>query len=57
MLSIPCIATVAVMRQETRSWRWTLTGVGILLIVSYVAGVAVHQAARLLPKRAQVLLH
>ena len=49
MLFIPCIATVAVMRQETRSWRWTLAGVGLLLTVSYPAGVAVHQAARLLP--------
>ena len=48
MLFIPCIATVAIIRQETRSWRWTLTSVGLLLAVSYAAGFAVHQVARLL---------
>lgn len=49
VLFIPCIATVAVMQQETRSWRWTATSVAILLVVSYTAGLAVHQVARLLP--------
>ncbi|MCX6031894.1 MAG: ferrous iron transport protein B [Chloroflexi bacterium] len=49
MLFIPCVATVAVMRQETRSWRWTLTSVGLLLVVSFAAGIAVYQVARLLP--------
>ena len=48
VLFIPCIATVAVMQQETRSWRWTLTSVGLLLAISYGAGVAVYQVARLL---------
>lgn len=46
MLFIPCVATVAVMRQETRSWRWTLSSVALLLMISLVAGIAVYQGAR-----------
>jgi ferrous iron transport protein B len=46
MLFIPCVATVAVMRQETRSWRWTLFSVVLLLAIALSAGVAVYQGAR-----------
>ena len=44
MLFIPCVAAVAVMRQETGSWRWTLFDVGLLLI-ALAAGVIVFQGA------------
>jgi ferrous iron transport protein B len=43
MLFIPCVATVAAMRQETRSWRWTLFGVALLLVLSLGAAAAVYQ--------------
>jgi ferrous iron transport protein B len=46
MLFIPCVATVAVMHQETRSWRWTLFGVLLLLLIALSAGVIVYQGAR-----------
>ena len=46
MLFIPCVATVAVMHQETRSWRWTLFGVLMLLVIALSAGVVVYQGAR-----------
>lgn len=45
MLFIPCAATVAVMYQETRSWRWTLFGVTLLLVIALIAGVIVYQGA------------
>jgi ferrous iron transport protein B len=45
MLFIPCVATVAVMHQETRSWRWTLFGVLLLLVIALSAGVIVYQGA------------
>ncbi|MBN2700067.1 MAG: ferrous iron transport protein B, partial [Methylothermaceae bacterium] len=45
MLFIPCVATVAVMHQETRSWRWTLFGVGLLLLIAMSAGIVVYQGA------------
>ena len=47
MLFIPCIATMAVIKQETRSWKFTLFSVFLLLIVSLSAGVIVYQVARL----------
>ena len=46
MLFIPCVATVAVMYQETRSWRWTLFGVLLLLLIALSAGVIVYQGAK-----------
>lgn len=42
-LFIPCVATVGAIRQETASWRWTLFSVGMLLVISLLAGVAVFQ--------------
>ena len=48
MLFIPCVATVAAIRQETRSWRWTAFSVGILLLLSLLVGVLIYQGARLL---------
>jgi ferrous iron transport protein B len=46
MLFVPCVATVAVVRQETGSWRWTLFNLGFLLLVSWAAGVGVFWFAR-----------
>jgi len=48
MLFVPCVATVAAVRQETGSWRWTVLSVLFLLVLSFVGGVAVYQAAALL---------
>jgi ferrous iron transport protein B len=46
MLFIPCVATVAAIRQETRSWRWTGFSVGLLLVLSLVGGIVVYQVAK-----------
>jgi len=43
MLFIPCVATVAAIKQETRSWGWTALSVGLSLALSLVAGVLVYQ--------------
>jgi ferrous iron transport protein B len=48
MLFVPCVATVAAIRQETRSWRWTAFSVAVLLGLSLLAGVLIYQGARLL---------
>lgn len=45
MLFIPCVATVAVIYQETRSWRWTLFDVALLLVIALGAGAGVYHAA------------
>jgi ferrous iron transport protein B len=48
MLFIPCIATLAAMRQETRSWKWTLASAAMMLVLSTVVSAAVYQLARVL---------
>jgi ferrous iron transport protein B len=48
MLFVPCVGTVATIRQETESWGWTGFSVGILLIISLLAGVLIYQGAGLL---------
>ncbi len=45
MLFIPCAATVGAIRQETRSWKWTLVTMGLLAIVSFGVGIIVYQIA------------
>jgi ferrous iron transport protein B len=47
ILFIPCVGTVAAIRQETRSWKWTLTSVGMQLVLSLGLAVAVFQIGRL----------
>jgi len=42
VLFIPCAATVAVIKQETGSWRWVLFDLAFLLVVSLAAGAAVY---------------
>jgi ferrous iron transport protein B len=48
ILFIPCVGTVAAIRQETGSWKWTLTSVGMQLALSLLLAVAVFQVGRLL---------
>ncbi len=43
MLFIPCVATVAAIHQETRSWKWTAGSVGMQLALSLVLAVADYQ--------------
>ena len=47
MLFIPCMATLATIRQETHSWRWTVLSVGLLLAISLAMGIAIYQGAAL----------
>jgi ferrous iron transport protein B len=47
MTFVPCVATIAAVRQETRSWKWTAFSVGLMLALSLIAGIAVYQVARL----------
>jgi len=47
-LFVPCVATVAVIRQETRSWKWTALSVALQLALSLAVGIAVYQVGRLL---------
>ncbi|MGQ9571572.1 MAG: ferrous iron transport protein B [Dehalococcoidia bacterium] len=48
MLFIPCVASVAAIRRETRSWRWTAFAIGYMLAISFAAGIIIYQVARLM---------
>ena len=45
LLFIPCAATLAVIKQETGSWKWTALNVGLMLVVSIAAGAGIYHAA------------
>jgi ferrous iron transport protein B len=48
MLFIPCVATVATIRQETGSWKWTVFSIALLLILSFSVGILIYQGGMLL---------
>jgi ferrous iron transport protein B len=48
MLFIPCIATIAAVRNETRSWGWTAASAGLMLASALLFGTLVYQVAMLL---------
>ncbi len=48
VLFIPCAATVAVIRQETRSWAWTAFSIGFQLVLSFGMAILIFQIAQLL---------
>lgn len=47
MIYVPCVATVATMRKETNSWRWTLFGVTYSLVLAFLVGLLIYNAGRL----------
>jgi ferrous iron transport protein B len=50
MLFIPCVATVAAIKQESDSWVWTLTNLASLLVISLGSGILAYQlVSRLAP--------
>ncbi len=46
MLFVPCVSTVAAIRQETHSWLWTGINIIFLVLVTLVGGIVVYQIAR-----------
>jgi len=48
MTFIPCMATVAVIKQETGRWKYAFHNLGLLLVISFISGTIVYQIARLL---------
>ncbi len=47
LISAPCVATLAVCRRETNSWKWALFQFGGLTMVAYIITVVVYQIGRL----------
>ncbi|MGB9716764.1 MAG: nucleoside recognition domain-containing protein, partial [Thermodesulfovibrionales bacterium] len=45
MLFVPCVATLAVMRQEMGSWKWFIFSFVIISIVSFLSGIVAYNIA------------
>jgi ferrous iron transport protein B len=45
-LFVPCAATIATVRQETKSWGWTLLNIVVLFLLSLSVGFVIYQGAR-----------
>jgi ferrous iron transport protein B len=48
MTFVPCVATIAAIRQETHLWKWTAFSVELMLVISLAAGALAYQVGRLL---------
>ena len=48
MLFIPCVGTVAAIKQETKSWKWTAASVGMQLVLSFSVALVIFQVGRLI---------
>ncbi len=48
VLAMQCMSTVAIVRRETNSWRWTLFMVGYMTVLAYAAAFLTYQGGRLL---------
>lgn len=46
MLFVPCVATMAAIKQETDSWAWTIFSILFMLTVALLAGGAIYWLAR-----------
>jgi ferrous iron transport protein B len=48
LLFVPCVGTIAAIRQETRSIKWTVFSVLLMAVLSFAVGTAIYQIGRLL---------
>jgi len=48
LLSMPCMATMAVMKRESNSWKWALFQLIGLTIIAYMLTTSVYQIGQLL---------
>jgi ferrous iron transport protein B len=47
LIYVPCMATIAVTRRETGSWRWTLFMIGYTLVLGWLLATLIFQIGRL----------
>jgi ferrous iron transport protein B len=48
LISAPCVATLAICRRETNSWKWAFFQFGGLTLISYIITVIVYQIGTIL---------
>ncbi len=48
LIYVPCVATVAVIRRETNSWKWTGFAVGYAIALAWIVAFIIYQVGTLL---------
>jgi ferrous iron transport protein B len=48
LIYIPCLATVAVIRRETNSWKWTGFSIGYSLVLAWMVSFLIYQGGRII---------
>jgi ferrous iron transport protein B len=48
LLYVPCLATVAAIKKETGSAKWTWFSIIYALIIAYIVSIIIYQGGRLL---------
>ena len=43
LIYVPCVATIAAIKKETNSWRWTLFSVGYGLVLAWILATLIYQ--------------
>jgi ferrous iron transport protein B len=54
VLAMQCMSTVAVVRRETNSWKWTLLMIAYMTLLAYTAAFLTHQVGSLVFSTTQV---
>ena len=47
LIYLPCMATMAVIRRETNSWRWPAFAIGYTLVLAWIVATLIYQIGRL----------
>jgi ferrous iron transport protein B len=48
LLYIPCMATIAIIRRETNSWKWTWFTIGYTLALGWMVATLIYQIGSLI---------
>jgi ferrous iron transport protein B len=47
LIYVPCVATIAIMRRETNSWRWPAFTAGYTIVLGWIVAMLIYQIGRL----------
>jgi len=47
LIYAPCAATVAIIRRETKSWKWTGFAIGYSLVLGWLVATLIYQIGKL----------
>ena len=47
LIYVPCMATIAIIRRETNSWKWTGFVVSYTLVLGWIVATLIHQIGQL----------